>query len=207
MKRISNCVLNLAMGLIIATFAVTQESSPAAAQSGPGWITLFDGKTLGDWERTNETNWRVEDGAIVADKKPAKGTAHLVSKKKYKNFQLYVEFWASDDANSGIFLRCSIPENPGARSCYEVNIFDQRKDPSYGTGAIVFYAEVQPMQKAGGKWNTYEITTKGRDITAVLNGKQTAKIHNGMWVEGPFTLQYGKGVMKFRKVAIKPLQP
>ena len=42
-------------------------------------------------------------------------------------------------------------------------------------------------------------------ITAVLNGKQTAKIHNGMWVEGPFTLQYGKGVMKFRKVAIKPL--
>ncbi len=194
-----------ATGLIVAAFAIIHTAPQAAAQSGEGWITLFDGKDIGDWDRTNETNWRVEDGAIVADKKPAKGTAHLVSKKKYKDFQLYVEFWASDDANSGIFLRCSKPENPGARSCYEVNIFDQRKDPTYGTGAIVFYAEVNPMPKAGGKWNTYEITAKGRDITAVLNGKQTAKIHNGMWIEGPFTLQYGRGVMKFRKVAIKPM--
>jgi len=195
----------LAIGLLIFGFTAFVHSTIASAQSGPGWITLFDGKTISGWDRTNETNWRVEGGAIVADKKPAKGTAHLVSKKKYKNFKLYVEFWTSHEANSGIFLRCSKPKNPGARSCYEVNIFDTRKDPTYGTGAIVFYAEVHPMQKAGGKWNTYEITANGRDITAVLNGKQTAKIHNGMWIEGPFTLQYGKGVMKFRKVAIKPL--
>jgi hypothetical protein len=195
----------LSIGLLILGLTAFVHSTAASAQSGPGWITLFDGNTLGDWDRTNETNWRVEGGAIVADKKPAKGTAHLVSKKKYKDFQLYIEFWASNDANSGIFLRCSKPENPGARSCYEVNIFDTRKDPTYGTGAIVFYAEVNPMPKAGGNWNTYEITAKGRNITAVLNGKQTAQIHNGMWVEGPFTLQYGKGVMKFRKVAIKPL--
>ncbi len=195
----------LASGLFIFAFAAFVHSATVSAQSGPGWITLFDGKSLGDWDRTNETNWRVEDGAIVADEKPAKGSAHLVSKKTYKNFQLYVEFWASDDANSGIFLRCSQPENPGARTCYEVNVFDQRKDPTYGTGAIVFFAEVDPMPKAGGKWNTFEITADGRDITVVLNGKQTANIRNGLWVEGPFTLQYGQGVIKFRKVAIKLL--
>jgi hypothetical protein len=61
------------------------------------------------------------------------------------------------------------------------------------------------MPKAGGKWNTYEITAKGRDITAVLNGQETVKLRNGMFAEGPFTLQYGSGVIKFRKVAIKPL--
>jgi hypothetical protein len=42
-----------------------------------------------------------------------------------------------------------------------VNIYDQRPDPSYGTGAIVNFAKVEPMPKAGGKWNTYEITAKG----------------------------------------------
>jgi len=205
MQRVSTSTFGLAIGFIIGAFATITTVPPTAAQSGPGWTTLFDGKTIGDWDRTNETNWRVEDGAIVADKKPDKGTAYLVSKKKYKDFQIYVEFWASDDANSGIFLRCSDPTKPGAKTCYEVNIFDQRKDPSYGSGAIVYYAEVNPMPKVGGKWSTYEITAKGRDITVVLNGKQTAKIHNGMWTEGPFALQYGKGVMKFRKVAIKPL--
>jgi len=61
------------------------------------------------------------------------------------------------------------------------------------------------MPKAGGKWNTYEITIKGRQLTAVLNGKKTAELHNGMYQEGPFALQHGAGMIKFRKVAIKPL--
>jgi hypothetical protein len=176
------------------------------AQTGPGWVSLFDGKTIGgEWDRVGETNWRVEDGAIVADKRTSKSTAHLVTKTKYKDFQVYVEFWASDDANSGIFIRCSDPQNIGSRTCYEVNIADQRGDPTYGTGAIVNFVEVIPMPKAGGKWNTYEITAKGRNITVVLNGQKTADLNNGLFTEGPFTLQHSAGVIKFRKIAVKPL--
>ena len=59
--------------------------------------------------------------------------------------------------NSGIFIRCHDSEKITDKSCYEVNIFDQRKDPTYGTGGIVNFAEVDPMPKAGGKWNTFEI--------------------------------------------------
>ncbi len=195
----------LALAAGFAALVTIHPAPPAFAQSGPGWVTLLDGKTLGDWDRTGETNWRLEDGAVVADKKPEKGTAHLVTKQKYKDFEIYAEFWASDDANSGIFLRCQNPKSPGATNCYEVNIFDRRKDPSYGTGAIVNFAEVDPMPKAGGRWNTFEITAKGRDITVKMNGQQTVKLRNGLFVEGPFTLQYGSGVVKFRKVAVKPL--
>ena len=36
------------------------------------------------------------------------------------------------------------------KSCYEANIFDQRPDPTYGTGGIVHFAEVNPM--AEGWW-------------------------------------------------------
>jgi hypothetical protein len=184
-------------------FSVPQ---PAAAQTGDGWVQLFDGKALGDWDTTGETNWRVEDGAIVADKRTSKDTAHLVSKTKYKDFMVYVEFWSSDDANSGIFLRCQDPKTITDRNCYEANIFDQRKDPTYGTGGIVHFAEtLNPMPKAGGKWNTYEITVKGRQITLMLNGQQTTQLHNGLFEEGFLTLQHGSGVIKFRKVAIKPL--
>ena len=61
------------------------------------------------------------------------------------------------------------------------------------------------MPKAGGKWNTYEITAKGRQITVVLNGEKTAELHNGLFAEGPFALQHAAGVIKFRKVAVKPL--
>jgi hypothetical protein len=179
---------------------------PAVAQSGPGWTTLLDGTSLDGWNQVGgESNWRVEDGAVVADKLTGKTPSHLVSKAAYKNFALHVEFWASDDANSGIYLRCADPKTITDRSCYEVNIFDKRPDPTYGTGAIVHFAEVDPMPKAGGQWNTFEIVADGRQITATMNGKKTAEVRNGLFSEGPFTLQHGAGTIKFRKVAIKPL--
>ena len=59
------------------------------------------------------------------------------------------------------------------------------------------------MPKAGGKWNTYEITAKGRQITVVLNGQKTVDCATACSSKGPFTLQHGAGVIKFRKVAIK----
>jgi hypothetical protein len=176
----------------------------AFAQSGEGWTVLLDGENMGDWEEVGETNWRMEDGAVVADDRTSEAPAHLLSKESYKDFDLYVEFWASDDANSGIFLRCAEPPMITDKTCYEVNIFDQREDPTYGTGGIVRFAEVDPMPKAGGKWNTYEITADGRDITVVLNGETTAELRNGLFEEGPLTLQHGAGTIKFRKVAIRP---
>jgi hypothetical protein len=176
------------------------------AHSGPGWTTLLDGTSLDGWNQVGgESNWRVEDGAVVADKLTSKTPSHLVSKAPYKNFALHVEFWASDDANSGIYLRCADPKTITDRSCYEVNIFDKRPDPTYGTGAIVHFAEVDPMPKAGGQWNTFEIVADGRQITATMNGKKTAEVRNGLFSEGPITLQHGAGTIKFRKVAIKPL--
>lgn len=194
------------VALLLTGFTTFDAAHPTEAQSGDGWIPLFDGKSIGDqWNQVGATNWRVEDGAIVADKRTSKEAAHLVSKTKYKDFQILVEFWASDDANSGIFIRCQDSEKITDKSCYEVNIFDQRKDPTYGTGGIVNFAEVSPMPKAGGKWNTFEITVKGRQITVLLNGQKTVELSNGLFIDGPLTLQHGDGVIKFRKVAIKPM--
>src|SRR5262252_9958244 len=193
MKRL--CVITAALALAITV------SQGALAQSGSGWTQLFDGKSLDGFTQTGEANWRVEDGAIVADK--GKG-GFLLTKDKYKNHMIYAEFWADEEANSGIFVRCIDPKVIGARTCYEVNIFDKRPDPSYGTGAVVFFAEVNPMPKAAGKLNTYEITADGRHLVIVLNGQKTADIRSGMFEEGHFTLQYGAGTIKFRKVAVKP---
>ena len=61
------------------------------------------------------------------------------------------------------------------------------------------------MIKAGGKWNTYDITVKGTRLTVVLNGTQTVDVDDSKFANGPFALQWGRGVIKFRKVEIKPL--
>src|SRR6058998_796489 len=141
----------IAISVLIVGLTVLGCSQQMSGQGDAGWVTLLDGsnpKTLDNWNRIGDANWRVEDGAIVADK--GKG-GHLVTKNSYKNFMIYSEFWSDEEANSGIFIRCKDPNAIGARTCYEVNIFDKRPDPSYGTGAIVYVAEVNPMPKAAGK--------------------------------------------------------
>ena len=70
-----------------------------AVGQGDGWTVLFDGKSLDNFNKIGDANWRIEDGAVVADK----GNGFLVTKNSYGDFQLRAEFWADEDANSGIF--------------------------------------------------------------------------------------------------------
>jgi hypothetical protein len=180
----------------------------AQAQTSTGWISLFDGMNLDNFTQVGDANWRIEDGSVVADK----GNGFLVTKNSYGDFQLRVEFWADEDANSGVYIRCSDPQKITATNSYEVNIYDKRPEPAYGTGAIVDLAKVEPMPKAAGKWNVYEITAKGPSFTVVLNGQKTVDgVEDRKFANGPFALQYApgvvkdKGVIKFRKVELKPL--
>lgn len=199
MNRLAWAVTGL---LLVGSTAVGCAHMPHWA--GGGWITLLDGADgMENWDRVGSANWRVVDGMIQADGGPAAG--YLVSKNAYKDFEIRVEFWASDDANSGIYMRCADAKAITDRTCYEANIFDQRPDPSYGTGAVVHIAKVSPMPKAGGKWNTYAITAKGPRLTLMLNGAQTVDVEDSKLTSGPIALQWGKGVVKFRKVQIRPL--
>jgi Domain of Unknown Function (DUF1080) len=195
----------IAMGVLIGLAALGC-SRQISDQTDAGWVTLLDGpKGLDNWDRVGTGNWAVVDGVVQADKRLGKEAGFLVSKNSYKDFQIRIEFWVSDDANSGVFMRCQDPKQITDKSCYEANIFDTRPDPSYGTGAIVHIAKVSPMPKAGGRWNTYEITARGPRLILTLNGTRTVDIQDNKFVSGPIALQYGAGIVKFRKVQIKPL--
>ncbi len=190
----------------LAIAACVASLSVGASAQDAKWTTLVDGKSMGDFDRVGSANWRVEDGAIVADKLDGKSPAYLTTKQTYTNFQIVAEFWTDEKGNSGIFIRCSKPGVVNSKDCYEVNIFDQRPDPSYGTGAIVNVAKVIPMPKAAGKWNTYDITANEDHFVVILNGQKTVDVTDKRLLNAGFIgLQYGSGVVKFRKVQIRSL--
>jgi hypothetical protein len=191
--------------------ALSACSSAPAWMPGSGWTTLIDGeKGLESFDQVGDANWRAEGGAIVADKAATGG--HLVTKKSYKDFQLRAEFWADHSTNSGIFIRIQDPKKIGANNSYEVNIYDQRPGQEYATAGIVDFAKVPPGKyRAGGRWNTFDITAKGSTITVLFNGEKTVELQDSKFAQGPFSLQFGNhgkqpgGPIKWRKVQVREL--
>lgn len=189
----------VALALCLAGFSGFAASSTVSAQAGGAWKTVFDGKSLNGWTPIGNANWKLADGAVQADM----GTGFLVSNESYGDFELRAEIWVNDEANSGIFIRASNPKEITAMNAYEVNIFDKRPDQAYRTGAIVDVAKPMSVENAANKWNTLVITAKGPRLTVNLNGKPMVDVQNSAHARGPVALQYGAGVVKFRKVEIR----
>ena len=192
----------LALTLAALTGCATAPSNTA------GWTPMYNkGSNLNDWTLVGDANWRIQDDAIQADYLRGKVPSYLVSKSVYSDYEIRAEFWVDSQTNSGIFIRCQDPTKIGADNCYEVNIWDTRPDPSYGTGAIVDVAKVSPMPRAGGQWNVMEIIAKGDNLVVKLNGTVTVDTRHAKWAKGHIALQYGSGVVKLRLVLIKTLCP
>ena len=175
--------------------------------SNAGWQTLLDGSKgfEENWQRIGDANWRVVDGVVQADTGDQTKSSFLMTRMPYGDFVLRVEFWVSDDANSGIYMRCPDLANITDMNCTEANIFDQRPDQTYATGAITHLSPIKNGPKAGGKWNTFEITARGPRIVVVMNGTKTGETDKAHALRGNIGLQWAQGVVKFRKVEIRPL--
>src|SRR5581483_11620059 len=104
MKRL----IAIAAGVLIAGIAAFGSTPTDAAKKSSGWVTLFDGKNLDKWQGDDSASFQIVNGTVMAvDKKDPKAVAsYLATKDNYKDFELTAEFWVSNDANSGIFIRC-----------------------------------------------------------------------------------------------------
>ena len=192
------------IGAVLSLLAIVvvgiQPRPGVSAQSG-GWTTLFDGSSLDGWNVLGNANWELADGAVQADS----GSGFLVTTESYADFELTLEFWVDEPANSGVFIRCADGQSVRDTSAYEVNIYDTRPDQTYRTGGIVHVAAPTSVITTGGRWNTYEIVARGPRLQVTLNGTQTVDVSDSQYAEGPIALQYGAGVVKFRNVRLRRL--
>lgn len=198
---------NLAFAVVMLAVALTVAGCGQMTTT-QGWISLIDGNAgMENWSVSGSAaNWRAENGAIQADKTTGKGASVLVSKRAFRDIELYAEFQASDDTNSGIYVRAPDPTTVNTASgAYEIQIWDKNPNPAYSTGSLVNVAAVNPIYKAGGRWNTYEIYAKGTEITVKLNGVVTVSTQAAKTHEGRIGLQFNGGPIKFRKLLVREL--
>ena len=189
----------LVLGMCVVGLVSVAPVQDASAQGG--WTTLFDGSNLNNFNPIGDANWEIADGAVGADS----GSGFLVTKESYGDFELTLEFWVDEPANSGIFVRCADATSVTDRNSYEVNIYDTRADQTYRTGGIVHIAAPNSVIMTGGKWNSYEIKAEGSRLMVTLNGEEMVDVRDTQFSDGPIALQYGLGIVKFRNVRVRGL--
>ena len=119
----------------------------------------------------------VDDGTVLMTQDPAAaggkyGTADVVTKKKYRDFRLHIEFLvAKKRGNSGVYLQ----------NRYEIQVLDGDKTP-HGMGAVINETE-SPYDAYNGtaKWNAYDIMFRAARFE---NGKRVKKAMVSMYFNG-----------------------
>lgn len=192
-------------------YPFTGERAPLLKRTeGVVWgnpVQIFNGKDLEGWYSQNPDNqWVVENGVL---KSPRSGS-NIITKQKFSDFKLHIEFRYPAGSNSGVYLR----------GRYEVQIEDNAgREPSstYFGGIYGFLTPNEMMAKPPGEWQTYDITLVGRRVTVVANGKKIicdqiipgitgGALDSREGEPGPILLQGDHGPVEYRNISIIPAQ-
>jgi hypothetical protein len=138
---------------------------PAVSEAPPSdAIVLFDGTNLDQWVKvgTDEpAQWTLVDGTMKVNKKGG----NIETKRKFKDYQLHVEYQIPADikgdgqarGNSGVFLASTGKGDNG----YELQVLDNYNNKTYVNGmAGSIYKQSIPLANAcrkPGEWNYYDI--------------------------------------------------
>jgi hypothetical protein len=178
--------LSVVLLIVITSFAFTIIKTKSSVAQKPGWVRLFDGKTLKGWHEYGRkgpiTDWTVEDGALVS-KAPAKKDDHsyITTDKEYANFELRWEWKVDKGSNSGVIYHTQ--ENAKHHSPYETgpeyqiiddNGFPEKLEEWQKAGADygMHPANDQKALKPVGEWNTSRLVFNHGHVEHWLNGKK-----------------------------------
>ncbi len=171
-------------------------------------IIVSDGKLFEknntNWFESGDADWEFTKGELIGTAADAAG--FVMTKSKYKNFELTLEFLPDSTINSGIYIRCD-SMTISAIDCYELNIWDLHPNQKNRTGSIVTRAEPLAYVETLDKWNSYKIRMSDDHIEAWINGVKTADLYDAKNTEGYIALQSsGEGVIKFKNVVLKNIE-
>ncbi|MFN8239706.1 MAG: DUF1080 domain-containing protein [Bacteroidales bacterium] len=175
--------------LVASTTALVAQpvNKLTGAEKKKGWTLLFNGKNFDGWRQCNGTampaNWVIDDKAMkvftAEGKQPGQGSNGdiLYSVRKFKNFELSIDWKTEKAGNSGIFFNVrEVPGKPIYYAAPEIQVLDNvdatdNKVASHLAGSLYDMLPADPKTcKPAGQWNTIVIKVQDGKVTHTQNG-------------------------------------
>ncbi len=215
------------VGLLLALPASAAGPTITPEERAAGWELLFNGSDLSGWTMSggDPQAWAVNGEQELFVAKPGSGW-WLRTDRMFRDFELVLDFYLPEGANSGVGLRGSSDGDP-AFSGFEVQILDTHTEAPGLRNCGAVYEAIPPdamAVKAPGSWNSYRILLVGDTLSVWLNG---VRIHAGAKLDsrgfyrspdsplplntrattGYISLQDHGHAVRFRNIKIRDLSP
>ncbi len=176
--------------------------STAAFSAETGWTDLLAGNSTAAWRSVRGENfptrgWTLADGVLTVHKaggEESRGGGDIITRARYANFELELEFRMTPGCNSGIkfFVQPNLspidrltgkPTNLGSAIGPEFQILDDVRHPDAKAGRDgnrtvgslydLIPADADKVVQPMGEWNRARIVARGSQVEFWLNGKMT----------------------------------
>jgi hypothetical protein len=178
---------------------VTGVNELTQREKNEGWQLLFDGKTTKGWRGYGQESfpahgWIIEDGALKVQGKgtgEAGGGGDIIFDEEFKDFELSLEWKASEGGNSGIFYLAEEIEGERIwKSAPEMQILDNEKHPdarlgedgNRQAGSLYDLIPAKPQNaKPTGEWNKASIQVHDGTVVHTQNGEKVLEYQ--LWTD------------------------
>lgn len=206
------------MKSLLAALLLSTSIPLAAAETEPGFVRLFDGRTFAGWKSSveNSNTWRIEDGAFVT-RGPRAHLFYVGDERPFTNFHLKVEVMTEPRANGGIYFHTRYQESDWPRVGFESQVNTSHSDWKK-TGSLYDVVNVSQPLSRDGQWWTQEILVEGRKVTVKVDGVIVLEYTEppGAQAGAPFTRKLAAGtfglqahdpgsVVRYRNIRVKRL--
>lgn len=170
------------------------------AKNTDGWVELFNGKNLKNWELLNgEAEFKVEDDMIVGTSKLNTPNTFLATKEKFDDFVLEYEAKIDDGLNAGVQIRSNSFKDykNGRVHGYQVELDPSKRAWSGGIydearRGWLYHLQNNPEAREAFKhedWNHFRVEAIGNNIRVWVNGVQAVDLVDNATASGFIALQ------------------
>jgi hypothetical protein len=193
-----SCSSSAKISKTVSKAQVAETNGLTAQEKTEGWELMFDGKSTQGWRKYDTTvfpaqGWVADNGTLHCigsglGEAGGKG-GDILYDKKFKDFDLKLEWKISPGGNSGIFYFVQeIPGEQSWKSGCEMQVLDNLghpdarlgKDGNRQAGSLYDLIPAVPQNaKPVGEWNTAEILVYQGTVVHFQNGEKVLEYHIG----------------------------
>ncbi len=201
-----------------------------------GWKLLFNGKNLDGWKTfqgKDISGWKVIDGVLNNSGVGSDHGGDIVTKEKFQNFELTIEWKIASKSNSGIFYHVNerigkaiYESGPEYQILDDIGWPDKLHNDQYSGADYGMHAPQNAVAKDVNDWNQARIIVNGTHVQHYLNGVKVVDYQlwdadwkvlkeKGKWKDFPYYgmakkgnigLQDHGGLAQFRNIKIKVIR-